>query len=71
MPPAAVYKAIPPERRWAGLRNFVEKRVRRADDPWMSNAGGDPSVFDIEVKSDGQTGEKAGRELILTPRRQP
>ena len=33
----------------------------------MDRRGGDPSVFDIEVKSDGQTGEKVGYLCVVLP----
>jgi len=33
----------------------------------MERRGGEPSVFDIEVQSDGQTGEKVGYLCIVLP----
>ena len=33
----------------------------------MERRGGEPSLFDIEVKADGQTGEKVGYLCIVLP----
>ena len=33
----------------------------------MERRGGEPSVFDIEVASDGQTGEKVGYLCVVLP----
>ena len=33
----------------------------------MERRGGEPSLFDIEVKADGQTGEKVGHLCIVLP----